>query len=223
MATFHWPNNSQRLLEIGRTGSGKTTASLYILAMKNWEKTPWVIFDTKGDPDIAKLGRMDGTKIIKLNDKIGANGLYIVRPLPNESDESDEFLWNIWQRGNVGVYFDEGYMLDRSEALNAILTQGRTKRIPVILCSQRPAWLTRFAFSESDFFQVFNLTDMEDRKRVQQFIPKRQADLEERLPPYHSLWYDVKQDQVTRLAPTPPSEAILGTFRERLMPRRVAI
>ena len=223
METFRWPNDTERTLMIGRTGSGKTTAALYQLSMKNWERKPWVVFDTKGDKDIGVIGRMEGVKHIKITEQPSDNGLFIVRPLPNQDDEINDFLWRIHTRNNVGLYFDEGYMVGKPDALNALLTQGRSKHIPIIMNTQRPTWLSRFCFTESDYFQVFALTDRDDRKSVQRFIPEERADLEERLPPYHSIWYDVKSDRVFKFKPTPPSEQIIEGFRTRLMPRRIAI
>jgi len=220
----HLPNDTQHVLELGRNGSGKTTAGLWHLQMRNFEKMPWVIFDTKGDPDIEKLGRFDGVNHLKITEQPGKNGLYIVRPRPDQVDEIEGFLWRVHARNKVGLYFDEGYMVNqRGDALNALLTQGRTKRIPIILLSQRPAWLSRFCFSEASYFQVFSLTDQRDRATVQQFIPKEKANLETRLQPFHSIWYDVKRDEACTFSPVPPAEEILDTFRAKLMPRRVRI
>jgi len=218
--TIKWPNDTQHMLELGRTGSGKTVAGLWHLSYANFDKKPWVIFDTKGDEVIAQIGKMDGVKHIKLNEPIEKVGLHIVRPTPNQVEEIDEFMWRIHQRNNVGVFIDEGFSVGKPDGLNALLTQGRSKHIPVIVLSQRPSSLSRFCFSESSFFQVFALTDRRDRKTVQEFIPVEQFDLETRLPPYYSVWYDVKSDQVTTLEPVPPAQDVLTTFRDRLQVKR---
>jgi hypothetical protein len=217
------PNDTQHLLELGRTGSGKTVAGLWHLSQRSFDTKPWVIFDTKGDENIEKIGRIDGVKHIRLSDNLSKNGLHIVRPRPNQQEEIDAFLWRVHQRNNVGLYFDEGYMVGKSDALDALLTQGRSKRIPIIILSQRPAWLSRFCFSEASFYQVFQLIDRRDRVTVQQFIPKDRADMDIPLPAYNSLWYDVKQDRALQFSPVPPSDAILLTIRQRLQPRRIAI
>ena len=217
------PNDTQHLLELGRTGSGKTVAGLWHLSQRSFDVKPWIIFDTKGDENIEKIGKMDGVKHIRLNEQPSKTGLHIVKPLPNQTDDVDNFLWRIHQRNNVGLYFDEGYMIGKSDALNALLTQGRSKHIPIIILSQRPTFLSRFCFSEASFYQVFQLVDRRDRITVQQFIPKDRADIETPLPPYHSLWYDVKQDRALQFSPVPPSEEILRSFRIRLQPRRIAI
>lgn len=182
---------------------------------------PWVVWDYKGDPLIGGLSKMEGVRTITLADTIGKNGIHIIRPRPDIDDERvDAFLWGIHSRGHVGNYFDEGYMVRKTDALNAILTQGRSKLIPVIMLAQRPVWLTKFAFSEADFYQIFHLNNAKDRKTVQEFVPGDKADLDIRLPSYHSLWYDVKSDSVTTFRPVPPSDEILASFRERLLPKR---
>lgn len=217
----NFPDDTQRIITIGRTGSGKTQAACNELSFRSFEHMPWVVFDTKGDALINQISKFDGVKTIRLSDTLGKNGLHIVRPSLQDEDEIDAFLWRVHSRGRVGLYFDEGYMIRKTDALNAILTQGRSKRIPVIMLAQRPAWLTKFAFTEADFFQVFHLNNKQDRKTVQEFIPPERANLESRLREYHSLWYDVKSDQVSEFRPVPPAREILEAFKEKLVPQRV--
>lgn len=217
------PNDSQHLAVIGRNGSGKTQAAVFHLSYRSWDTKPWVIFDTKGDELIEKIGKIDGVRHIGLGEQPAKRGLHIVRPLPNQETETDAFLWRIHARNNVGLYFDEGYMIGKSDALNALLTQGRSKRIPIIILSQRPAFLSRFVFTEASYYQVFQLVDRRDRKTVQEFIPRERVDVDRPLQAYHSIWYDVKQDRAFEFSPVPPSETILSTYRTRLQPRRIAI
>lgn len=218
----NFPDDTQRVLSIGRTGSGKTQAACHELSFRSWDRMPWLIVDYKGDSLIQQIGKMDGVRTVTFSDTLSKNGLHIIRPLPETQDEIfDAYLWQLHKRGNVGIYVDEGYMVNRLQAMNAILTQGRSKRMPVIMLAQRPVWLTRFAFSEADFYQVFHLNDIKDRKKVQEIIPSDRADLENRLPEFYSLWYDVKRDQINVFSPVPPAEVILENFRERLLPKRV--
>lgn len=229
---LHGPDDTQHLLELGRNGSGKTVAGCWHLSRANWDFKPWIIFDTKGDELIEEIGTIEGVKHITFdNPAIEARGLHIIQPLPNDNEQIERFLWSIHARENIGIYIDEGYMMGKSDALNALLTQGRSKHIPIIILSQRPAWLSRFCFSEASFFQIFQLTDRRDRKTVQEFVPFEQVDLDERLQPFHSVWYDVKHDRATLFRPVPPSQTIVATFRSRLAkmleqkapPRRIRI
>jgi hypothetical protein len=84
----YFPNDTQHLLEIGRNGSGKTVAGLWHLSEANYDKKPWVIFDTKGDEVIEKLARFEGVRTIGFNDNIGKNGIFIIRPRPDQTEFS---------------------------------------------------------------------------------------------------------------------------------------
>ena len=207
------PDNSQRLAVMGRTGSGKTQAALWHLSERGFDRMPWVIYNFKRDPLIAS---MPGFQEMPLDDLPIEPGVYVVNPLPSDSEAVEAQLWAIWERGEIGVYVDEGYMMGRdNEPFNALLTQGRSKTIPMIILTQRPAWITRFVYSESDFYQVFHLNDRRDRKTVQEFIS---GDLESRLPEFYSYYYDVGDDSLSVLKPVPSQAAIAATFHARLEP-----
>lgn len=203
------PESDNRSVIVGATGSGKTVAACWQLSQRDVDSRPWVILNWKGDKSI------DGipfSQAIELDEVPVKPGVYIAHPTPDE--DTEPLLWEIWQRGGIGLYIDEGYMVgDRNAAFRAILTQGRSKEIPVIVLSQRPVWMDRFVFSESEFFQIFRLQHAKDRKSVQEFIPQS---IEKRLPEYHSYYYDVSRDQVTVLKPVPPIETIYGTFERKL-------
>lgn len=213
---FRLPKDSQRVTVLGRTGSGKTLAGAWQLGHRSIDKLPWIIIDFKRDAALNRLGAQE----LQLGALPRKPGLYIVHPLPDDKDQVDDLLWRIWERGKTGLMFDEGYMVTNLPSFRAILTQGRSKTIPSIILSQRPVWLDRFVFSESEFFQVFWLQDARDRKTVQSFLP---FDVNERLPDYHSTWYDVIRDRVTRLAPVPDEAAIIRDFKQRLGHQRRTI
>ena len=194
---------------IGRTGSGKTVAGAWQLTQRSLDTLPWIIIDFKRDAVLNRMGAEE-TSLAQLPRR---PGLYICHPLPDDREQVDDLLWRIWERGKTGLLFDEGYMVSGLASFRAILTQGRSKRIPAIIHSQRPVWLDRFVFSESEFFQVFWLQDARDRKTVQAFLP---FDTNERLPDYHSTWYDVVRDRATRLKPVPDEQEIIRMMRVRL-------
>jgi hypothetical protein len=141
--------------------------------------------------------------------------------LPKQEVEVEAWLWSIWQREKIGLYFDEAYVLPDKGALQAILTQGRSKHIPAIALTQRPTWISRFVFSEADFYAVFHLQDARDRQIVQAFMPA--GTLDARPENYHSRWYDVGADRVFTMKPVPNAETILDVFDARLAPKRKRI
>lgn len=215
---FHWPTDTQRITIIGKTGSGKTQFAAWHLSTRSFTSKPWVVLDFKLD-DL--LNAIPETRELAVTSKAPTRpGLYIVHPTPAQERETEDFLWRIWERGNTGLYVDEGYMINpRSEAFQAILTQGRSKRIPVIMLTQRPTWVTRFAFSEADYISLFTLNDRRDVKVVQQFMP---MPIEQRLPDaYFSWWYDNARNIKAVLKPVPDRDTILDLFHARLVrPRR---
>ena len=210
--SIRFPNDSNRLVIAGSTGSGKTQAGIWHLSMRSFDRMPWVIFDFKGDELIAEIGAQE----ITLGTVPRRAGLYVVRPLPNQGEQVNAYLWQLWSRENVGIFIDEGFMIPSSEALDAILTQGRSKRIPVITLTQRPVWLSRFVFSEAQFFQIFRLTDERDRKTVLNFVPNKAS---EKLEEFHSFYYDVNRDNLVTFGPVPDRQTIIETFEERTKKR----
>lgn len=194
---MNFPKPSQRIAIIGKTGSGKTVAGAFMLSCANWREMPWIIIDYKRDKLLNQIPAVE----IGLNDKLPTQpGVYIVHPMPDDDDAVEQFLWRIWAQENIGILFDEGYMISKSGAFQAIQTQGRSKRVPTIVLSQRPVWLSRFVFSEADFFMVFWLNDERDRKTLLSFLPK---EADKRLPDYHSHYYDVGADKLHILKPVP--------------------
>jgi hypothetical protein len=112
----------------------------------------------------------------------------------------------------------------------ALYTQGRAKKIPTITLSQRPVMISRFAVSEASIIQVFKLNDERDRKTIQTFIPQDIEPLMRampnetpKLPPYHSLWYDVPRNKLAILSPVPDDDTIIAMFDARLGRRRKVI
>lgn len=220
MADFRFPTYKQRTLIVGRTGSGKTQFGTWLLSHAPFDKQPYIIIDYKHD-DL--LNGSDRVHELALDDPLPKKpGLYIVHPRPDEEDAVEAWMWRVWEREKIGLYFDEGYMIDpRSDALRSILTQGRSKRIPVIMLSQRPSQICRFAISEADFYSVFHQNDKNDRKRIEEFTPTGFAHSD--MPEYNSKWYDVAKNQVYNLAPVPQGDEILERIETRLTHKRTFI
>ena len=204
----------KRLAVVGRTGSGKTQAAVFFLGQQDFDAMPWIIIDFKRDGLIREIN----PKEIKITDRIPDKpGLYVVRPGVNEKDGVEDFLWNVWRHENVGIFLDEGYMIGDSEAFRALLTQGRSKNIPMIVLSQRPVWLSRFVWSESDYFVVFRLTANDDKKTIRGYFPLP----DETLPAFHSYFYDVAADKTLLLKPVPDRDKIISKFKKDRRRRRI--
>jgi hypothetical protein len=211
------PDDTQRLSIVGRTGSGKTVAAVWHLSHADFDIMPWIVYDFKRDSLLSQIGELEGTEHIDTGFLPRRPGIYFVHPHPDDNDLIQNQMWKIWAQENTGVYVDEGYMVcgptNSNNAFRSLLTQGRSKHVPMIILSQRPVWLDRFVFSESDFYQLFALNHSGDRKRMMEYIP---ADLNRPLPTYHSYYHDVANAETVVLKPVPTSQAILDVFDSRL-------
>lgn len=212
---MRFPDDSERHAIFGMTGSGKTRFAVWALSRRSFDRMPWTIIDFKGDDLIAKI---PGLRELDVTDRPPRKpGLYVVRPLPHETEKLDEFFWRVWQRGRTGIFLDEGYMLERfDKAYRAILTQGRSKRIPVITLSQSPAWISPWILRESEFITSFYLNTPADIERVMQYMPANVSTL----PRFHSYMWSVKERELVYLNPVPKDADILARFEVR-QPKRL--
>lgn len=194
---FKIPNSSHRSTVLGRTGSGKTVLGSWLLSQQAFDRMPWTVIDYKGDE------LFNGLRYIR---EIGPNekppkhaGLYRMRPHPiHDADAVENWLMQVWERERQGVFVDETFMLPNKGAFEGILTQGRSKHIPVIALSQRPAWISRYAYSEADHFFVFHLNTDDDKLKIRRMI---NGNAIEQLPDYHSWYYSVKDNKLAVMLP----------------------
>lgn len=214
-APFVLPNVTQRLAVIGSNGTGKTQAAFWFLSEAPFTEQPYIIVDYKRDELINSVDRI---KEIDIGELPKHPGIFIVHPRPKVDDAAvEKMLEGIWERENTGLYFDEGYMVPDKAAFPAILTQGRAKRIPSIILTQRPAWISRFVFSEANHYALFHLSDSDDRKTMRRFLPQN-VDLTRPLPKFHFWYYTVGEQTALPMAPVPDADAIRSRIDERLAP-----
>lgn len=219
--TFRLPLHNHRTAVMGRTGSGKTVMGLFLLSGSNFEQKPYYIVDYKGDPYFQQIDRL---REIGLHERPPTNpGLYVIRPIPKADDEAvNDWLLRIWEQENAGIMFDEAYMVPEDRGFISILTQGRTKHINSIINTQRPAWISRFVFTEANQLCAYHLNDKDDRKKLWRHLPEDKV-VRQRLPDYHSIWYDVDRNELSLLGMVPHPDVLLDRIQTRLQPRRVTI
>lgn len=212
-SAFRFPGGDARTTIIGRTGSGKSTCGLWMLSRQRFDRRPWIAIDFKREEIFDKIG-FPPIRQMSLGDAIPKKpGLYLVSPVPGQDDWLEHFLWRVWQRENVGLYVDEAALMPEGDAFPAILQQGRSKRIPVIACSQRPVGVARGLFSEASFICVYTVVDKRDYKIIEGFAP---VDLARDLPQHHWYWYDVARHTQLAMSPVPPPPEIADTLNARL-------
>lgn len=219
MAKFNIPKADDRTVIIGRTGSGKTCAAVWLLSLQDFPFRPWVIIDYKGDELINGIERAEHVSFDTVPDE---PGIYILRVMPGDEESLSDWFRRVWEHEGIGIYVDEGYMIDRRDRwFNACLTQGRSKQIPMIILTQRPLWLSRFVFSEASYFMTFPLNDRRDMDTVRSFV---RGDVEKsltgKLKRFWSQYYSVSDASLVTLQPVPTGDEILSEINSRLPKRR---
>jgi len=210
MSKFVLPGGADRTCVIGMTGTGKTIFGAWLLSLQRFDERPWVCLDFKreilwdkvGDPPMRPIG---------FNFLPKKPGLYRLDVSPRDEEALEDYLWRVWDKENIGIFCDEVSLIPKKEAFKAILRQGRSKRIPVIACTQRPVDCDREVFSEANYTAVFRVKDKRDYKIIQEFTSG--AAVEVPLPPHHCWWYDAKQNHLFHLTPCPPPDNIAATLR----------
>jgi hypothetical protein len=210
MATLPQINPGTRCLVSGRTGSGKTTLAGWFLARS---RQHWVILN----PKHTKLYREMPYSIShhtfdpKLILRDVRRFKFVILELSGEEAESNYMDGIIgWLHGalnNIALCADELYTLHSGggragPGLMGWLTRGREKHQSFLGLTQRPAWISRFLFSESDLICEMDLTLEEDRDKLYEATGDRH--FLERVTGYRWLCYDVLKASTTLYAPVPP-------------------
>lgn len=203
----------ERALLVGQTGSGKTQNAIFQL--RNAPVFPVVIFDTKIED--AFFGLPEGDETLDLIQSIGDLEKYakqspqhwadyiLVRPDVDEIldfDILDAYCRMVYNRfGACTVYFDELYNWhNRGIPVNGfvgLLTRGRSRGKTVIQSTQRPGWISRFCFTESQKFFIHNLIDSRDRQTLDSMVPNFSSYA---IPPkFHFYRFEVGADDTPKL------------------------
>lgn len=205
------PGPSDRTVVIGATGSGKTRFGVWLASVRLAPNRRHFFLDFKGEELFAQLGLTPWPIDAPLPEE---PGVYWIRILPGQEMEVSQFFLNCYNSSDIFILIDETYMLPYQDRwVRACLTQGRSKRIEIVACTQRPVRIDVFFFSEASFISVFRLNTRDDRKRVSEYMDGREIP---RLPPYHSLWYDVGLDEAVTFQPVPGDAELIEAFREEV-------
>jgi DNA helicase HerA-like ATPase len=210
VSAFRLPGAADRTVVIGATGSGKTTFAAWLLSRQRLDRRPWVILDYKREELWDRVGRAT-IRPLRINQMPGKVGLYRIEIDPGQDDPIEDWLWRIRRRGNVGLFCDEAANLPTRGAFKAILRQGRSLRLPVISCTQRPVDVDREIFSESGFKSVFRLEDERDYLIIRGMT--RRSAIDKPLPEFWSYWYDAAKSRLLILRPAPDPDSVAAELR----------
>jgi hypothetical protein len=218
---FKLPSLEQRTAVIGMTGSGKSVFGMWLLSLSRYDQQPFIIIDFKHETIVQRIHH---AREIGYNELPKKPGVYILRPDPDDGDNLEKFLRAVWRRGKTGIMYDETAELPKhfgKGAVHAIQTQGRSKRIPVIACTQRPLGVAPSIFTEANYFACFFLQKPEDVAAFARYTPWNPREIVDNpLPQHYCHWYDQPRRWSQILRPCPDEETILETFDQRLRPRK---
>jgi hypothetical protein len=211
--------DTERLVVIGRTGTGKTTEALSELSQRSFDEMPWIMFDFK-HYDLVSQIPVNG--ILSLHDKPPDDpGLWTIKVFPAECDPHgplDQYLSRVIEHRDIGLFVDEGHLIKPgNKGLREVITLGRSAHVPLIFAMQRPVFVDTFVISESEIVHLFLLQHPDDYDRIARLIdPAKFNNLTLRgLPPHHSYRYEYARDEGELLPPCPPFEDI----RDRILTR----
>lgn len=218
---FELPREDEHTLIVGRNGTGKTQFGFWGLSKRSLRSKPWFMLDYKREELLNYIPR---ARYIDFKETPSQPGLYVLQSGPDTDlqDATEAWLRRIWQKmidaEPSGVFIDEGYMLPpRSPAFSALLTQGRSKRNPVVTLSQRPVRIDRTAISEASHVVAFDLNDRRDMKSLEEVVPQGMMSIQ--VEAFHSRYYNVKKNKVWIMKPVPDADEIAESINEQLPPK----
>ena len=192
----------KRCILVGRTGNGKTT-----LAYKLMLNSPlhWIVLDCKNDE------RFDKFRSYDIVDKLRFEGKFtVVRPSPHflsDRKALDAWIFALSETyEQVGLFVDELMYVTLNSAagagLTGWLTRGRSRKQSFLGCTQRPARVSMFVFSEADYLINLGVTHKDDQQRLSDITGNREFSTKP--PRFHWHYYNVADDSVTKFAPVNP-------------------
>jgi hypothetical protein len=123
----------------------------------------------------------------------------LLAPYHRASEEHLRACQQVWAEGNWCVAFDEAYYekeLGLEPLMIRMLAEGRAKRITTVVGMQRPAWVSKFAFSEPSHFFIGKIQRAEDVKRIKDELGRSIADEMATLDQYEFLYYNSSTEEV---------------------------
>lgn len=141
----------------------------------------------------------------------------------SDDDRVEKFLLGIHKRERTGLLSMKVMRCHNRpyRALNLLYTQGQKQTHPNNYAFPAPCLDESFAISEATHIVYLRLNNEQDQKYVKEFVPRNDLwNFDNRLPPYHARWYDVKQHESFQLLPAPSGDDILELFESRLRPKR---
>lgn len=185
-------NPGEHVAIIGTTGTGKSYLMSRVVGLRKFV----AIFQTKADdikyPGYKTVKSERALANLRVTDDVGR--FRIVPDFDNQTSVGHNLFRHVWLAGGWTLVIDELYYAHtvlRLEKMVAMLTtQGRSKRISMVMGMQRPVHVTRFAISEATHIFAFRL-EGRDAKTISDVAGDEFAYVSTKLPKYHFAHYHV--------------------------------
>lgn len=167
----------EHVAAVGDTGTGKTYLMSKLVRMRNYV----TILRTK--PDDITFPGFRKAKHASAMDSVMYDRILLEPRYEHQAREGYEMLEKAWIHGNWTIVIDELWYAERlglKPYIERLLTQGRSKKITVIVGMQRPAMISRFAIASCTHLFSFRL-ETRDAKTI------RDATTDRLLPEIDSL------------------------------------
>lgn len=207
---YYYPSveSGKRAIISGRTGSGKSTLGAWFL--KRSPQT-WVIFNPKHTKSYSNLEDsiiLSSFKQKEFDDAVSKHK-FVILNLSGKLAEAEfmdgiiDYIHNNYE--NIGICIDELYTIHTNGragyGLIEWLTRGRELKQSFIGMTQRPAWISRFCYSEADYVIGMDLSLANDRKRL--YESTGNDFFLDRVKPQTWLFYNVSEDSIKKYGPVP--------------------
>lgn len=192
--------DDQNVFICGMTGCGKSVlAEVYLAGKDNVIKvdTKQEYFSRKNDGEEPWQGLVEGEDyevchtLLDVQNSEFSRIIYVV-PWDEQNSENYDKLceycfingdWHLWI-DEMMSFFDNA--MTNIKFLRAIYTAGRTRRVTVWGCTQRPSGIPAVCIANSYHFFVFAMPQPQDRKKLSDVTGCQELLIK---PPKYTFWY----------------------------------
>lgn len=172
---------------VGQTGSGKTFLLSKLMELRRYA----VVFRTK--PDDIKFAGFETATLADSMNQWNADRLLLKPKLTYQAREIWRALKQAWEHGGWTIAIDElwyaEHRLGLRQEIENLLTQGRSKKLSILVGMQRPAQVSRFSLSECTHFFVFRV-EGRDLKTVMESSSPRMKEAVQSLTGHDFAYYN---------------------------------